>query len=62
MEATDINEEMKLAAARAIASVVADSDLSEDYIIPGVFDPRVVEQVALAVGKAAIATSVARKK
>jgi malate dehydrogenase (oxaloacetate-decarboxylating) len=62
VEATDINEEMKLAAASAIASVVADNELSEDYIIPGVFNPKVVELVAAAVAKAAIATGVARKK
>ena len=62
VEATDINEEMKLAAAAAIASVVSDAELCEDYIIPGVFNPRVVELVAPAVSRAAIATGVARKK
>jgi malate dehydrogenase (oxaloacetate-decarboxylating) len=62
VEATDINEEMKLAAASAIASVVSEAELCEDYIIPGVFNPRVVELVAPAVAKAAIATGVARKK
>jgi malate dehydrogenase (oxaloacetate-decarboxylating) len=62
VEATDINEEMKLAAAAAIASVVSDAELCEDYIIPGVFNPRVVELVAPAVARAAIATGVARKK
>ncbi len=60
-QATDINEEMKLAAAHAIASVVSDSELNEDYIIPGVFNPKVVELVAPAVAKAAQATGVARK-
>jgi len=59
--ATDINEEMKLAAAYAIASVIADNELNEDYIIPGVFNPRVVELVAPAVAAAAQATGVARK-
>lgn len=59
--ATDINEEMKLAAAHAIASVISDSELNEDYIIPGVFNPKVVELVAKAVVKAAEKTGVARK-
>ena len=54
--ATDINEEMKLAAAYAIASVISDSELNEDYIIPGVFNPKVVELVAKAVVKAASGT------
>lgn len=59
--ATDINEEMKLAAAHAIASVISDSELNEDYIIPGVFNPKVVELVAKAVVEAAEKTGVARK-
>ncbi|CAN5189397.1 ACT domain-containing protein [soil metagenome] len=59
--ATDINEEMKLAAAYAIASVISDSELNEDYIIPGVFNPKVVELVAKAVVEAAKKTGVARK-
>ena len=41
--AADINEEMKLAAAEAIASVVSPTELCEDYIIPGVFNPKVAE-------------------
>lgn len=60
--ARDINEEMKLAAAHAIASVVGDDELSEDYIIPGVFNPKVGELVAAAVVKAAVRTGVARKQ
>jgi malate dehydrogenase (oxaloacetate-decarboxylating) len=59
--ATDINEEMKLAAAHAIASVVSDVELHEDYIIPGVFNPKVAESVAQAVAEAARKTGVARK-
>jgi malate dehydrogenase (oxaloacetate-decarboxylating) len=60
-QATDINEEMKLAAAYAIASVIAENELNEDYIIPGVFNPKVVELVAAAVSQAAIKTGVARR-
>ncbi len=60
--ATDINEEMKLAAAEAIASVVSDKELCEDYIIPGCFNPKVAESVAQAVAKAAVKTGVARKE
>lgn len=59
--ASDINEQMKLAAASAIASTISDEELTEDYIIPGVFDKRVATAVAEAVVKAAIETGVARK-
>ncbi len=48
-QATDITEEMKLAAARAIAAIVTDDELREDYIIPGAFDKRVAPAVAGAV-------------
>jgi malate dehydrogenase (oxaloacetate-decarboxylating) len=61
VQARDINEEMKLAAARAIASVVAEEELSEDYIIPSVFNRRVAEVVAAATAEAAVATGVARR-
>ena len=47
--ATDITEEMKLAAARAIAAIVTDEELNEEYIIPGAFDKRVAPAVAQAV-------------
>lgn len=60
-QATDINEEMKLAAAEAIAAVVLPKELCEDYIIPGVFNPKVAESVAQAVVKAAVKTGVARR-
>lgn len=59
-KASDINEEMKVAAAKAIASLVSDEELSEDYIIVPPFDERVGETVAKAVYQAAIDTGVAR--
>ncbi|HSV67159.1 MAG TPA: malic enzyme-like NAD(P)-binding protein [Mycobacteriales bacterium] len=59
VQATSITEEMKLAAADAIATVVGD-DLSEDYVIPSVFDERVAGAVSAAVGQAARAGGVAR--
>lgn len=59
--ATDINEEMKLAAAHAIASVVTDDQLSETYIIPNVFNEQVAKSVRTAVIKAAHQSGVARK-
>lgn len=51
--ATDITEEMKLAAVKAIADIITDDELNEDYIIPGAFDKRVVPAVAKAVADAA---------
>jgi len=59
--ATDINEAMKLAAAAAIAATITPEELTEDYIVPGVFDMRVAKAVAAAVAKAAVETGVARK-
>ena len=56
-----INEPMKLAAAHAIASVIAPDELSSEYIIPSVFDTRVVEAVSKAVVNAAFDSGVARK-
>ena len=58
--ATDITEKMKLAAARAIAAIVADEELSEEYIIPGAFDKRVAPAVAGAVMACAKEQGVAR--
>lgn len=58
VRATDINEEMKLAAAYAIAELVSDEELKEDYIIPRAFDERVAKSVAKAVAEAAIKTGV----
>ncbi|MFO7173102.1 MAG: NAD-dependent malic enzyme [Bacillota bacterium] len=60
--AREINDEMKLAAARAIAGVVSDEELSEEYIIPSVFNRRVVDAVSRAVMEAAYATGVARRE
>lgn len=61
VRARDINEEMKLAAAHAIANVIEPENLNSDYIIPSVFDTRVATAVAEAVKKAAIETGVAEK-
>ncbi len=58
--ATGITEEMKLAAARAIAAIVAEDELREDYIIPGAFDKRVAPAVARAVMDCARAQGVSR--
>ncbi len=60
VRASDINEEMKLAAAKAIASLVSDEELSPEYILPKAFDPRVGKTVAEAVAKAARDSGVAR--
>ncbi len=58
--ATDINEDMKIAAAKAIASLVSDEELRADYIIPVPFDKRVAETVAKAVKEAAIKSGLNR--
>ena len=60
VRASDINEEMKMAAAHAIASLVSDEELNEDYILPKAFDPRVGKAVAKAVAQAARDSGVAR--
>ena len=60
VRAKDINEEMKVAAAYAIAGLIEESELTPDYVIPNPFDKRVVEAVAKAVAKAARDTGVAR--
>lgn len=60
VRASDINEEMKIAAAQALADLISDEELSEDYIIPKAFDPRVGKAVAAAVSKAARESGVAR--
>lgn len=60
VRARKINEEMKLAASYAIANIIKDEELSEDYIVPSAFDKRVVEAVSTAVSEAAIKTGVAK--
>ncbi|MCF6138208.1 NAD(P)-dependent malic enzyme [Pseudalkalibacillus berkeleyi] len=60
--ATHINEEMKIAAVYAIAGLIDESELTEDYVIPAPFDPRVAPAVAAAVANAAMETGVARIK
>ena len=61
VRASRITEEMKLAAAYAIASIVAEDERSPEYIIPSVFDPRVVDAVAKAVATAAVDGGVSRR-
>jgi len=61
VRARTINEEMKLAAAEAIAAAVGDDELHAEYIIPSVFNREVVKAVALAVARAAEASGVARR-
>ena len=60
VRASDINEEMKIAAANALAGLISDEELNENYIIPAAFDPRVGPAVAKAVAEAARASGVAR--
>ena len=60
VRASDINEEMKLAAARALSEIISDEELRDDYIIPQAFDPRVGPTVAKAVAEAARNSGVAR--
>jgi malate dehydrogenase (oxaloacetate-decarboxylating) len=62
VRAKRVNDEMKLAAAHALANIVGKSELNEEYITPSMFDSRVVPAVSGAVAEAAIRTGVARKK
>ncbi|MCL6449878.1 MAG: NAD-dependent malic enzyme [Acetobacteraceae bacterium] len=62
VRARDINEAMKLAGARAIASLISDAERSPDYVIPRPFDRRVAPAVAAAVAEAAMSSGVARLK
>ncbi len=61
VKATTINEEMKIAAAYAIANLISAAELTPEYVIPAAFDPRVAPAVAVAVAKAAIDSKVARQ-
>ena len=60
VRAADINDEMKAAAAHAIAGLVSDAELSADYILPAAFDPRVRDAVAQSVAEAARRSGAAR--
>ncbi|MDD6033813.1 MAG: NAD-dependent malic enzyme [Oscillospiraceae bacterium] len=60
VRASDINEEMKMAAAEALAGLISDEELNEEYIIPQAFDKRVGPAVAKAVAEAARKSGVAR--
>jgi malate dehydrogenase (oxaloacetate-decarboxylating) len=60
VRATRINEKMKVAAAKAIASLISQEELNEDYVIPAPFDPRVAPLVASEVARAAMESGVAR--
>ena len=60
VRASDINDEMKMAASYAIASLVADEELTPEYILPKAFDKRIAKTVASAVAEAARKTGVAR--
>jgi len=62
VRARTFNDEMKIAAAHAIANIVSKSELNAEYITPSVFDKRVVEAVASAVAQSAYDTGVARRK
>jgi len=61
VRAREIDEEMKLTAANAMAAVIPEEDLSEDYVIPSVFDERVAPAVAEAVAEKAKETGTARR-
>ncbi len=60
VRASDINDEMKIAAAKAIASLISDEELNPEYVIPSPFDKRVKEAVSKAVAQAARDSGVAR--
>ena len=62
VRASDINDEMKIAASYALASLISDKELNPDYIIPAAFDKRVADTVAAAVREAAKKSGVARIK
>lgn len=59
--ATEINEEMKMATAMAIASIIKEDELTEEYVVPDAFDKRVVPAVAKAVADIAKKMGIVRK-
>jgi malate dehydrogenase (oxaloacetate-decarboxylating) len=62
VRASTINEEMKLAAARAIAAIISDDELDLEYVLPSAFNRDVASAVATAVAEAAQASGVARRR
>jgi len=60
VRASSVNEEVKFAAARAIAYTIKDEELAEDYIVPSIFDRKVIAAVARAVAEVARSTGIAR--
>ena len=62
VHATEINEEMKFAAAKALAELISEEELKDEYVIPSPFDPRVPDVVAKSVAQCAIETGVARRR
>ena len=62
VRAREINEAMKVAAVHAIAELIPENELREDYVVPNAFDKRVAPAVAAAVAKAAMGTGVAREQ
>jgi len=62
VRASTINDEMKVAAAKAIAGVIPDDHISEDFIIPSVFDKNVAKRVARGVARVAQETGIARRR
>ena len=61
MRARTVNDEMKMAAACALAGLVSDDELRPEYILPEPFDPRIKEAVAKAVANAAVVSGVTQK-
>ncbi|RQD68411.1 MAG: NAD-dependent malic enzyme, partial [Tindallia sp. MSAO_Bac2] len=62
VRASDINDDMKVGAAKAIADLIGEEELSPEFIIPQVFDPRIAPAVAASVAEAALRTGVALKE
>ena len=60
VRASAITEEMKVAAQKAIADLISEDELKEDYVVPGAFDRRIVPAIAAAVAKVAMEQGIAR--